>query len=247
MEFNGKTVLVTGGSRGIGKAVALAFGREGANVIVNYRSRHTDADRVVEQIKADGGNAVAIAADVSDYAACEHLVQAAEQAFGHIDILINNSGITRDQLFIRMKPDDFNDVIDVNLRGAFNMVKHVARGMLKRREGRIIMMASVVGLIGNAGQANYAASKAGVIGMTKSLAKEFGKKHVTVNAIAPGFIDTDMTADLPDTVRESYMNQIPLGRLGTAEDVAHAVLFLAHPNAGYITGQIIGVNGGMIG
>ncbi len=247
MEFNGKTVLVTGGSRGIGKAVALAFGREGANVIVNYRSRHTDADRVVEQIKADGGNAVAIAADVSDYAACEHLVQAAEQAFGHIDILINNSGITRDQLFIRMKPDDFNDVIDVNLRGAFNMVKHVARGMLKRREGRIIMMASVVGLIGNVGQANYAASKAGVIGMTKSLAKEFGKKHVTVNAIAPGFIDTDMTADLPDTVRESYMNQIPLGRLGTAEDVAHAVLFLAHPNAGYITGQIIGVNGGMIG
>ncbi len=247
MQYKGKTVLITGASRGIGKAIALAFGREGANVIVNYRKNQAEADGVVKQIESDGGHAIAIAADVSDFDACEGLVGEAEKAFGAIDILINNSGITRDQLFIRMKPEEFNDVIDVNLRGAFNMIKHVARGMLKRRDGRIITMASVVGLIGNAGQANYAASKAGVIGMTKSLAKEFGKKNVTVNAIAPGFIETDMTADLPESIRETYMSQIPLGRLGTAEDVAHAVLFLAHPNAGYISGQVIGVNGGMIG
>lgn len=246
MHFEHKTVLVTGASSGIGKAIALAFGERKANVVVNYNHNAASANALVDTITKLGGNAFSYQCDVSDYAQAEAMVKKTIETYGQIDILINNSGITKDQLMLRMSEADFDDVIDVNLKGAWNMIKHVSRPMLKQRSGRIINMASVVALIGNPGQVNYVASKAGMIGMTKSLAKEFGKKQVTVNAIAPGFIETKMTDSLPEEVKKAYLAQIPLNRLGCTDDIAHATLFLASDEANYITGQVLSINGGMI-
>ncbi len=246
MEYKNKTVLITGASRGIGRAIALAFGKAGASVVVNYRSKKSEALEVVQAIKDAGGNAIAFQADVSDFEAAEQLVKATIEQFGTIDVLVNNSGITRDQLMMRMAEADFDDVISVNLKGAWNMVKHSCRLMLKQKHGRIINISSVVGLIGNPGQANYVASKAAIHGLTKSWAKEFGKKNVTVNAVAPGFIETEMTDSLPQALKDNYLAQIPLNRLGQVEDIADVVLFLASAKASYITGQVISVNGGMV-
>ncbi|TVP96279.1 MAG: 3-oxoacyl-[acyl-carrier-protein] reductase [Acholeplasmatales bacterium] len=247
MNFTDQTVLITGAGAGIGRGIALAFGRVGARVVVNYVVDPEEAEAVVTTIREAGGEAIALAADISDYAQAEALVQQTIATYGAIDILINNAGITRDHLMLKMDEKMFDDVIAVNLKGTWNMCKHVTRPMLKQKSGAIINIASVVGLIGNAGQANYVASKAGVIGLTKTLAKEFGKKNVRVNAVAPGFIETRMTETLPPAVKEHYLAQIPLNRFGTVEDVVDAVLFLASDKATYITGQVINVNGGMIG
>lgn len=247
MGMNRQTVIITGANSGIGREIALLFGQKKANVVVNYIADEHAAIDTVEHIRNLGGQAIKVKGDVTSLADCEAVVTAAMDAFGRIDVLINNSGITRDNLILRMKEDEFDAVIDVNLKGTWNMCKVVARPLTKQRYGRIINIASVVGQIGNAGQSNYVASKAGVIGLTKSLAKEFGPRGVTVNAVAPGFIETKMTASLPEAVKEAYLAQIPLGSFGKPEDIAHACLFLASEQASYITGQTIGVNGGMIG
>jgi len=246
MDFKEKVVVVTGASGGIGKAIAVAFGQAGATVIVHYNSNLDTANEVVDTINSSGGKAEALSADISSYEATESLVKTVLERHQKIDVLVNNSGITKDQLMMRMNEAMFDDVIRVNLKGTWNMCKHVTRPMLKQKSGRIINISSVVGQIGNAGQANYVASKSGVIGLTKSLAKEFGKKQVTVNAVTPGFIETKMTNDLPEAVKANYLAQIPLNRLGQPKDIAHTVLFLASEGASYITGQVIGVNGGMI-
>jgi len=245
-SFNDKTVLVTGGSRGIGKAIIKAFAESGANVVINYVSSEKAANDLVNEITAAGGKALAVKADVSQFADAEKLVERAIEAFGKIDVLINNSGITKDNLMLRMTEDDFDKVIDVNLKGTWNMCKNITRHFLKNRAGTIINITSVVGLIGNPGQANYVASKAGVIGLTKTLAKEFGSRNIRVNAVAPGFIDTEMTSELPEHVKQHYLGQIPLARFGSTEDIANACLFLASDQSTYITGQVISVNGGMI-
>ncbi len=246
MTYKNQTVIVTGGSRGIGKAVALAFGSKGANVVVNYTSSETKAVETVEEIKALGGEAIAVKCNVSLAEDVEGLLKATKDAFGSIDYLVNNAGITRDGLLIRMKEDDWDAVIDTNLKGVFLCTKIIGKAMLKQKSGRIVNMASVVGVMGNAGQANYAASKAGVIGFTKSIAKEFAPRGLTVNAIAPGFIKSDMTEVLDDAVKEAYEKAIPLQKMGEAEDVANAVLFLCSDMAKYITGQVIHVDGGMV-
>ncbi len=241
-----RTVLITGASRGIGRALAMAFGENGDNVVVNYRRSEQSAQTIVEAIKKAGGDALALKADVSDFDEAKTLVEQTIEHFGSIDVLINNSGITKDTLMLRMKEEDFDDVINVNLKGSWNMIKHVTRPMFKQKSGRIINISSVVGLIGNPGQTNYVASKAAVNGMTKSLAKEYGKKNITVNAIAPGFIETEMTDALSDEIKDAYRAQIPLNRFGKTDDIAKTALFLASKDAGYITGQIISVNGGMV-
>ena len=241
-----RTVIVTGASGGIGRAIALAFGEKGDNVVVNYRSNEKSAKEIAEAIEKEGGSALIVKADVSDFDDAAHLVKTTIDHFGSVDVLINNSGITRDTLMLRMKEKDFDDVINVNLKGSWNMVKHVTRPMFKQKSGRIINISSVVGQIGNPGQANYVASKAALNGMTKSLAKEYGKKNVTVNAIAPGFIETEMTDSLSEDIKDHYMAQIPLGRFGRVEDIAKTAVFLASEDANYITGQILNVNGGMI-
>lgn len=246
MSFKEKTVIVTGGNTGIGREICLSFGSRGANVVVNYVVNEEAATDTVSHIKNLGGNAIKVYGDVTKLADCENVVNEAEKAFGSIDVLINNSGITRDNLIMRMKEEDFDLVIDVNLKGTWNMCKSVARKMTKQRSGRIINISSVVGIMGNAGQSNYVASKAGIIGITKSLAKEFGPRGVTVNAVAPGFIETKMTEVLTPEVRAAYMQQIPLGAFGTPVDVANACLFLAGKKSSYITGQVLSVNGGMI-
>ncbi len=247
MKFKDKTVVVTGASNGIGKAIAEHFGREGANVVVNYYSSEEGALDTKKTIEQLGGQALMYRANIAEYQQCQELVEATINHFGRIDVLVNNSGITRDQLMLRMSEEDFDAVIETNLKGTWNMIKHASRPMLKQKYGRIINLSSVVGVIGNAGQANYVASKAGVIGLTKSLAKEFGKKQVTVNAVAPGFIETKMTASLNEEVKSFYRSQIPLNTFGSVDDVAYTVLFLASDEARYITGQTINVNGGMIG
>lgn len=247
MKFKDKTVVVTGASNGIGKAIAEHFGREGANVVVNYYSSEEGALDTKKTIEQLGGQALMYRANIAEYQQCQELVEATINYFGRIDVLVNNSGITRDQLMLRMSEEDFDAVIETNLKGTWNMIKHASRPMLKQKYGRIINLSSVVGVIGNAGQANYVASKAGVIGLTKSLAKEFGKKQVTVNAVAPGFIETKMTASLNEEVKSFYRSQIPLNTFGSVDDVAYTVLFLASDEARYITGQTINVNGGMIG
>ena len=247
MNFKGKTVIVTGASSGIGKGIAEMFGKAGANVVVNYRSQNTAALETAKTIESSGGKALVVQADITDFEACKRLVDETIDTFGKIDVLVNNSGVTRDQLMLRMTEEDFDAVIDTNLKGTWSMIKHVTRPMLKQKFGRIINISSVVGVIGNPGQANYVASKAGIIGMTKALSKEFGKKQVTVNAVAPGFIKTKMTDQLPKEVTKHYLSQIPLNDYGTVEDIAHTVLFLASDEARYITGQVIHVNGGMIG
>ena len=241
-----KTALVTGASRGIGRAAALELAKAGAKVAVNFAGNRAAAEEVVSLIEAAGGQAMLVQADVGNAADVEAMIKAVVERFGRIDILVNNAGITRDNLIMRMKEEDWDAVIHTNLKGIFNCTKAVSKLMMKQRYGRIINMASVVGVMGNAGQANYAAAKAGVIGFTKSMAKELASRNITVNAVAPGYISTDMTANLPEQARLELQSQIPLQRLGNPEDVAAAVLFLVSPGADYITGQTIHVDGGMV-
>lgn len=244
--LEGKIAVVTGASRGIGKAIACKFASLGATVIINYNHSAVKAEEVKSQIEAADGCVEVMQCNVSDYIACEVFFNEIIKKFGRIDILVNNAGITKDGLMMKMSEEDFDQVIKVNLKGTFNCIRFVSRQMLKQRQGRIINMSSVVGVAGNAGQMNYAASKAGVIGMTKSAAKELASRGITVNAIAPGFIETDMTDVLSDAVREASVAQIPLGRFGKPEDIANAAAFLASEEAGYITGQVLHVDGGMV-
>jgi 3-oxoacyl-[acyl-carrier protein] reductase len=246
MNLKGKTAVVTGGSRGIGRAIALALAGKGADIAFNYTSREESARQVQEEILALGVQCRIYRADVSEEASVKAFVEALHGDYPRIDILVNNAGITRDGPVVRMSDEDFTRVMDINLKGTFLVSKHLGKIMMKQREGKIINITSVVGLMGNAYQANYAASKAGVIGLTKSLAKEFAPRNIRVNAVAPGFIKTEMTEKLPEKVREEYTRAIPLGDYGTPEDVAGAVLFLASQYADYITGQTIVVDGGMV-
>lgn len=246
MMLEGKTALVTGASRGIGKAIALRLAKEGANIAINFAGNVAAAEEVKAAIEADGGKAILVQADVSDSAAVDAMVKTVVDTFGGIDILVNNAGITRDGLLMRMKGEDWDAVLNTNLKSIFLCTKAVSKLMMKKRSGRIVNMSSVVGVNGNAGQANYSAAKAGAIGFTKSMAKELAGRGITVNAIAPGFIQTDMTAVLPEAVKESMAKSIPLGRLGAPEDIAGTVLFLVSDCASYITGQVINVDGGMV-
>ncbi|MGA9289524.1 MAG: 3-oxoacyl-[acyl-carrier-protein] reductase [Anaerobacillus sp.] len=241
-----KTALVTGASRGIGRAIALELASQGMNVAVNYAGNEAKANSVVEEIKANGGQAIAIKANVSSMEEVQNMMKEVVATFGSIEILVNNAGITRDNLLMRMKEEDWDAVIDTNLKGVFNCTKSVTRQMMKQRYGRIVNVASVVGVSGNAGQANYVAAKAGVIGLTKTTAKELASRNITVNALAPGFIETDMTDDLSDEVKSGMKGQIPLGRLGAAEDIAKATKFLVSDDANYITGQTLHIDGGMV-
>ncbi|MEG1901913.1 MAG: 3-oxoacyl-[acyl-carrier-protein] reductase [Clostridium sp.] len=243
--LTGKIAVVTGGSRGIGRQIALTMGSEGAMVIVNYNGSAAKAEEVVSAILAAGGQAEAVQCNVSEYAKAEELMKYVIGKYKRIDILVNNAGITKDNLLMKMSEEEFDAVIATNLKGAFNCTKHVSRQMLKQRGGRIINISSVSGVIGNAGQANYCASKAGVIGLTKSVARELGSRGITVNAIAPGFIETEMTDVLPEEVKKAMGEQIPLKHFGKTEDIADAAVFLASDKAGYITGQVICVDGGM--
>ena len=246
MLLDGKCALVTGASRGIGRAVALKLAEEGAKVALNFAGNEAAANEVRQEIEAAGGQAILVKADVANEAAVQEMVQKTADAFGRIDILVNNAGITRDGLLARMKEEDWDAVLSTNLKGVFLTTKAVAKLMMKQRAGRIVNMASVVGVTGNAGQANYSAAKAGVIGFTKTIAKELASRGVTANAVAPGFIDTDMTSVLSDKAKEAALTGIPLGRMGTPEDVAAAVLFLASDQASYVTGQVLHVDGGMV-
>ena len=246
MHLDGKTALVTGASRGIGRAIAIRLASEGASVAINYAGNAKAAEEVKSIIEAAGGKAMLVQADVSSAESVEAMIKEVVEAFGGIDILVNNAGITRDGLLMRMKEEDWDAVINTNLKGVFYCTKAVSKLMMKKRAGRIVNMASVVGLTGNAGQANYAAAKAGVIGFSKTMAKELASRGITVNMVAPGYIDTDMTAVLSESVRETMVSGIPLGRAGTPEDVANAVLFLVSDDASYITGQVINVDGGMV-
>lgn len=244
--LEGKIAVVTGASRGIGRAIAKKLAGIGAMVVVNYNGSASKAEEVKQEIEEKGGKAEVMQCNVADYTACEAFFKDVIDKFGKIDILVNNAGITKDGLLMRMSEEDFSSVVDVNLKGTFNCIRFASRQMMKQRSGRIINMSSVVGVAGNAGQVNYAASKAGVIGMTKSAAKELASRGITVNAIAPGFIETDMTSVLSDKVKEETMKQIPLGHLGQAEDIAAAAAFLASDEARYITGQVLHVDGGMV-
>ena len=243
MSLKGKTALVTGGARGIGKAIVLKLARQGANVAILDMAMAPDT---VKEVEALGVKAISIEANVTKPESIEKAVEQAIATFGSLDIVVNNAGITKDNLFLRMKPEEWDLVISVNLTGAFNVCKAVNKQMFKQRAGKIVNIASVVGQMGNAGQANYAASKAGLIGLTKTLAREFAARNVQVNAVAPGFINTEMTAMLPDDVKQHFINNIPAGCFGSAENVADAVAFLCSADADYVTGQVINVDGGMV-
>lgn len=245
MDLNGKIALVTGASRGIGQKIAKTLAGYGATVIVNYNGSAEAANQVVADIKADGGSAAAVQADVADSDAVQALIDGIIKEYGRLDILVNNAGVTRDNLIMKMSEEDFDAVMNTNLKGAFLCTRHVSRQMLKQRAGRIINISSVSGVMGNAGQANYCASKAGLIGLTKSVARELGSRGITVNAVAPGFIKTEMTDVLPEDVKTAMGEQIPLKRFGETKDVAEAVAFLASDAASYITGQVLMVDGGM--
>ena len=241
-----KVAIVTGGTRGIGRAIALKLADHGANIVINYRNSDKEAEELKAILEEKGVKVLTVKCDISNFEDSKNLMDKCKEVFGKIDILVNNAGITKDTLIMRMKEEDFDSVIDVNLKGTFNCAKHASAIMLKQRFGKIINMTSVVGIAGNAGQVNYAASKSGVIGLTKSLAKELGSRGITVNAVAPGFINTDMTASLSEKVKEEASKNIPLKRLGDPEDVANLVGFLASDAANYITGQVINVDGGMV-
>ncbi len=243
--LNGKIAVVTGASRGIGRSIAASLAREGAEVIVNYISSEQKANEVVQTIKAAGGKAAAVQCNISDPVQSKDFYANIIKDYGTIDILVNNAGITKDNLIMKMTEEDFMDVIQTNLAGTFYGIKQVSRMMLKKRSGRIINIASVVGVLGNIGQANYAASKAGIIGLTKATAKELASRGITVNAVAPGFIETDMTDAVSESMREKLMEDIPMRKLGGTEDIAETVVFLASDKAKYITGQVICVDGGM--
>ena len=245
MNLTGKVALVTGASRGIGRRIAVTLAGYGATVIVNYNGSQAKAEEVVTEIERNGGHAEAIQCNVAEFNEAKELIDKIVKRYGRLDILVNNAGITKDNLILKMSEEDFDAVLSTNLKGAFNCVKHVARQMLKQKSGRIINISSVSGVMGNAGQANYCASKAGVIGLTKSVARELGSRGITSNAVAPGFIETEMTAVLSDDVKKSMGEQIPLKRFGQTKDIAETVAFLASDLAGYITGQVIQVDGGM--
>ena len=243
--LQGKCAVITGASRGIGREIALKYAEEGANIVLNYRNSETEALQLKEELDKLGSNTLIVKANVSKLEEAEKLIKEAKEVFGRVDILVNNAGITKDNLIMRMKEEDFDSVIDVNLKGAFNCLKAVTPIMIRQKSGKIINMSSVVGVIGNAGQVNYCASKAGLIGMTKSLAREIGGKNINVNAIAPGFIDTDMTKVLSEDQKKNILSQVPLKRFGNALDIANLALFLASDQSNYITGQVIHVDGGM--
>lgn len=245
MTLKDKVALVTGASRGIGRAIALALADQGAHVVVNYAGSEAAANQVAEAVKDRGGEALVIQANVADVNQVNQMIDQVVERFGRIDILVNNAGITRDNLLMRMKEEEWDEVIATNLKGVYNCIKAVTRPMMKQRSGRIINISSVVGVMGNPGQANYVAAKAGVIGLTKSVARELASRGITVNAVAPGFIETDMTAKLSEETAKGLMAQIPLNRLGKPEDIADVVSFLASDKASYITGQTLHVDGGM--
>lgn len=245
MKLEGKVALITGGGKGIGKAIAAELAAEGAAVVINYHGSVKKAEETVAEIEAAGGKAEAVQCDVAEFNACKEMIDQIIQKYGRLDILVNNAGITRDGLLMKMSEEDFDSVIQTNLKGAFNCTRHVARQMIKQKGGRIISISSVSGVLGNAGQANYSASKAGIIGLTKAAARELASRGITVNAIAPGFIVTDMTKVLSDSIKASVTETIPMKRFGETKDIARTALFLASEDAKYITGQVICVDGGM--
>lgn len=245
MELKDKIAVVTGASRGIGRQIALTLALEGATVIVNYNGSEEKARQVVAEIEGNNGRAEAVRCDVSKFDEAKELIDYVVKTYGRLDILVNNAGITRDQLLLKMTEADFDSVLDTNLKGTFHCIKHASKQMLKQKSGRIINMSSVSGVMGNMGQANYSASKAGVIGLTKAAARELATRGITVNAIAPGFIDTEMTAVLSDSVKETVTGQIPMKKFGTTQNIADAAAFLASERAAYITGQVLCVDGGM--
>jgi len=246
MDLKDRIAVVTGGSRGIGRAIALKLASLGAKVVVNYRANAEAAQEVVEAIKAQGGEAIAVQADVRDADDAKRLIETAQSTYGRLDILVNNAGTTRDTLLVRMSEEDWDLIINTNLKGAFNCTKAAMRPMMRQHYGRIVNITSVAGLAGNAGQANYCAAKAGLIGFTKAVAKEVGSRNITVNAVAPGYVPTDLTADLPQELVEKGIEMTPLGRAGSPEDIANAVAFLVSDEAAFITGQVLSVDGGMV-
>jgi len=245
-KLEGKVAVVTGASRGIGRAIALKLADEGAKVVVNYSGSQAKAEEVVAMIQENGGEAIAVQGSISQTEEVTALMDTAVKTFGSLDILVNNAGITRDNLIMRMKEDEWDDVLNTNLKGVFLCTKAVTRQMMKQRAGRIINISSIVGVAGNAGQANYVAAKAGVIGLTKTTAKELASRNILVNAIAPGFIETEMTEQLPEDIKQGMLTQIPLAKLGQPEDIAKAVAFLASDDANYMTGQTLHIDGGMV-
>lgn len=244
-QLAGKVALVTGASRGIGRAIALALAQQGAAVLVNYNGSLERAQEVVAEIEKNGGRAEAVGCDVADFTACGKLVEEDIGKYGHVDILVNNAGVTRDNLILRMTEEEYDKVLNTNLKGAFNTIRHLSKYFLKQRGGKIINISSVSGIMGNAGQSNYSASKAGLIGLTKSVARELAGKGICVNAVAPGYIATDMTDALSEKAREGLLQMIPMKKIGQPEDIAHMAVFLASPASNYITGQVINVDGGM--
>lgn len=244
-ELAGKVALVTGAGRGIGRAIALALAAEGATVLVNYNGSKERAMETVSEIEKSGGIAEAVGCNVSDFEACGKMAEEIIKKYSRLDILVNNAGIIRDNLLMRMTEGEFDDVIATNLKGAFNTIRHLSRYFLKQRSGKIINISSVSGVVGNAGQANYSASKAGIIGLTKSVARELASRGICVNAVAPGFVDTEMTQAMPEKTKEAAVSAIPLGRMGSVDDIARTVVFLAGSGADYITGQVLCVDGGM--
>lgn len=243
---NKKVALITGGTRGIGKAIAIKFAKNDYNLVINYVSDRTDLKSLEEEFKQYNSEVLFVKTDVSKFEDCENMVKDSIERFGAIDVLVNNAGITKDNLLLRMSEQDFERVIDINLKGTFNVTKNVVQYMMKKRYGKIINLASVVGVVGNAGQCNYSASKAGIIGFTKSIAKELASRNILANCVAPGFIDTDMTSVLSDSVKDGIYSQIPLKRIGNSQEVANTVYFLASEENSYITGQVINVDGGMV-